>query len=127
MPRPKKWRRVCCLPQVSEFMPVGCICSEAEEILMSVEEFETVRLIDYQNLTQEECAKYMDIARTTVQQIYMDARKKIATSIVEGRMLRINGGDYQLCEDHSKHCGCGNCRRHQFGLTEMSEGGEKEE
>lgn len=121
MPRPKKWRKVCCLPQISEFTPVGCVFSENDEVVMSVEEYETIRLIDHQSLTQEECAKYMDIARTTVQQIYVDARKKIAISIVEGKILRIGGGDYQLCKGESDFCGCGNCRRQHLNKEEREE------
>ena len=82
---------------------------------MTVEEYETIRLIDLEGLMQEECADRMNVARTTVQRIYNDARKKLAEALVNGNVLKIEGGDYKLC-DESKHVyGCGRCRRHRFG------------
>ena len=105
MPRPKKCRRVCCLPTSSHFEPIGR--SDVPAVVMSVDEFETVRLIDHLGLSQEECSAYLSVARTTAQQIYTSARKKIACALVEGRPLRIEGGDYRLCE--GDHPGCGNC------------------
>ena len=97
MPRPRKCRKVCCLPKVSEFMPSGGASDEAC-VVMTVDEYETIRLIDKENFSQEECGKYMHIARTTVQQIYDSARKKLAEVVVDGKMLRIEGGDYRLCD-----------------------------
>lgn len=110
MPRPKKWRRVCCLPIATDFTPNNC---KDETVIMSVDEYETIRLIDHQGFTQEECGKYMEIARTTVQQIYNDARKKIAISIVEGKSLKITGGEYTLCDGKEKNCNCGGCALHK--------------
>ena len=98
MPRPKKCRRVCGLPSCSEFGPAVCERSEALPVLMSVEEYEAIRLIDYQGCTQEECSVYMCVARTTAQQIYNSARAKLAAALVESRPLRIEGGSYRLCE-----------------------------
>jgi len=66
---------------------------------MSIDEYETIRLIDLEELTQEECASQMNIARTTVQGIYNSARKKIASSLVNGQFLKIEGGDYKLCDE----------------------------
>lgn len=111
MPRPKKCRKVCCLPKRSEFFPVGG--GETAPVVMTVDEYETIRLIDHQDFSQEECSAYMKIARTTAQQIYNSARKKLALSLVEGRPLRIEGGHYQLCDGNEPHCGCGGCRRHR--------------
>ena len=82
---------------------------------MSVDEYETVRLIDLEGFTQEECADQMNIARTTVQRIYQDARRKIAESIVRGKILRIEGGDYRLCDGLEETCRCGGCNRHRCG------------
>jgi len=80
---------------------------------MTVDEYETVRLLDKEGFSQEECGEYMKIARTTVQQIYMSARKKMATSLVEGLPLRIEGGDYQLCNGEEMNCNCGGCKKHR--------------
>jgi predicted DNA-binding protein (UPF0251 family) len=82
---------------------------------MTVDEYETIRLIDLQGFTQEECASQMKIARTTVQGIYNEARKKLADSLVNGKVLQIEGGTYQLCDGLEKSCGCGGCKRHRFG------------
>lgn len=113
MPRPKKCRKVCCLPPISEFVPVGenQVCREA--VVMTVDEYETIRLIDNEGFSQEECSGYMNIARTTVQQIYDSARKKIARALVAGLPLKIEGGNYRLCDGKERYCGCGGCRRHR--------------
>ena len=112
MPRPSKCRKVCCLPDYLEFAPVGG-GSDQPFIGLTIDEFETVRLIDKEGLSQEECSQRMEVARTTVQQIYTPARKKISVALVEGRALKIGGGNYQLCEGNKRYCGCGGCRRHK--------------
>ena len=61
----------------------------------------------------------MHIARTTVQAMYNAARKKIAESLVNGKVLRIEGGDYKLCEGIEKSCDCGGCRRHRYAREAM--------
>ena len=80
-----------------------------EHIIMAVDEFETIRLIDLAGYTQEECAEQMGIARTTVQGIYNDARRKLADALVNGKMLSIEGGDIDLCQRENAGCGrkCG--------------------
>ena len=67
--------------------------------MMSIDEYESIRLIDYEGLTQEECAKSMDVARTTVTSIYDSARKKLAQLLVEGKTLCISGGAYRISSD----------------------------
>lgn len=110
MPRPKKCRKVCRLPSISEFRPVG---ADSDFVVLSVDEYETVRLIDKEGFSQEECAGYMQVARTTVQSIYNEARKKLADALVNGLGIRIEGGDYYLCSGEEKQCGCGGCRKHR--------------
>ena len=124
MPRPRKWRKVCCLPESDCYGPLDA-SAEREVVVMSVDEYETVRLIDLEGFTQEECADQMNIARTTVQRIYQDARRKIAESIVRGKILRIEGGDYRLCDGLEETCRCGGCRRHRCGGRFLQEEGEK--
>ena len=80
---------------------------------MSVDEYETIRLIDLMGFTQEECAAQMNVARTTVQGIYNDARNKIADVLVNGKSLIIRGGDYTLCDSREETCSCGGCRKHR--------------
>ena len=121
MPRPKKWRRVCSLPDVDRFGPLGLPQKKAYVVIMSVDEYETIRLIDLEGLSQEECARIMNVARTTVQGIYQEARKKIAESLVNGKVLRIEGGEYRLCggegDFHSRRC----CHRNRCGKDEFNE------
>lgn len=115
MARPRKWRKVCCLPESNRFGPLDSSVDKERFVVMTVDEYETIRLIDLEGLTQEECSEQMHIARTTVQRIYSDARKKIAKSLVNGKVLRIEGGDYKLCSGVEKSCGGRNCRRHRHG------------
>lgn len=124
MARPRKWRQVCCLPESTQFGPLNKTL-DSDFVIMSVDEYETIRLIDYENLNQEECSERMNIARTTVQGIYFSARKKLADSIVNGKKLIIKGGDYTLCEGGLKGCG-GSCNRHRFGNTNNNVGGKDE-
>ena len=109
MPRHKKCRKVCSMPRTTAFAPVG---ENVDYVVLTVEEYECIRLIDKQGFSQEECAAYMQVARTTVQQIYTLARTKIATALVDGMGIRIAGGDYRLCDGKEEHCGCGGCPRH---------------
>ena len=112
MPRPRKCRRVCCLPWNASFGPTGNPTNE-DLIVMSVDEYETIRLIDLMGFTQEECAVQMNVARTTVQGIYNEARKKIADVLVNAKGLVIRGGDYTLCDSEEENCSCGGCKRHR--------------
>ena len=112
MPRPRKRRNVCCLPQISEFMPVGENGFPGEIVVITVDEYEAIRLIDNEGLSQEECSGLMNVARTTAQQIYASARRKIARALVEGLPIRIEGGDYHVCDGGGQFCGLGHCRRH---------------
>ncbi|MDD3924415.1 MAG: DUF134 domain-containing protein [Erysipelotrichaceae bacterium] len=111
MARPRKWRRVCRLPNLKKFGPTSDNERKGRLLMMSVEEYETIRLIDHEDLTQEECALQMNIARTTVQKIYNDARIKVAASLVDGLTLIIGGGDYQLCNGNNQYCHNGSCVR----------------
>ncbi|QVK18207.1 DUF134 domain-containing protein [Mycoplasmatota bacterium] len=119
MPRPKKWRKVCCLPESDRFGPLNAPINEEYFVTMTVDEYETIRLIDLEGFTQETCAKQMNIARTTVQGIYNDARKKLAESLVNGKVLRIEGGDYKLCEGIEKSCN--GCYRHRCNRKMIEE------
>ena len=127
MPRPRKFRQVCCMPSCALFGPVDG--RAAEIVTMTVEEYETIRLIDLEDCSQEQCALRMGIARTTVQGIYDAARSKLAEALVYGRLLRIEGGDYKLCEADegmaSCHCGsaresCPRRRRREQGCAAMA-------
>ncbi len=112
MPRPRKCRKVCCLPDSNHFGPLNNF-TQPQEIVMSIEEYEVIRLIDLQNFSQEQAAESMHVARTTVQRIYNEARKKIADCIVNSKQLKIYGGDYRLCDGQEQSCNCGGCIKHR--------------
>jgi len=95
--RPRKGKMVCELPKFERFGPKGQ--SSPEHLVMTVEEYESIRLMDYEGMTQEESAKMMTIGRSTFQRIYDDARKKIAQSLVDGVTIVIEGGDYKICKE----------------------------
>ena len=119
MPRPRKGKKVCCLPEINLYGPLKLQRENNKCILMSVEEYETIRLIDLEKLTQEECGERMQVARTTIQKIYTDAREKVAESLVNGCILKIEGGDYQLYSEIEKPMVCGSCRRSRCGRGRM--------
>jgi len=115
MPRPRKWRKVCCLPESNLYGPLNGKNIGSKVIAMTVEEYETIRLIDLEGLTQEECAERMNVARATVQKIYNGARIKIAESLVNGDLIKIEGGDYKLYDENEPQYGCRRCRRSRCG------------
>jgi len=97
MPRPRKRRRIGREPDFNRFGPKGVAIQGV--INLTLEELETIKLIDHKNMTQEECAQSMEVARTTVTSIYNDARKKIADAVINGKTLIIEGGNYILFEE----------------------------
>ncbi len=112
MSRPKKCRKVCHYPQTLFFMPEEH--KGGEEVTLTVDEYETIRLIDKEGLSQEQCSERMQVARTTIQQIYANARKKLADVLVEGLPLRIAGGDFALCNGSGEAYGCGECYKQKI-------------
>ena len=78
------------MPVYRSFSPDDITASES--VHMTVDEFEALRLLDAEGLTQEGCASRMNIARTTVTAIYDSARKKVADALVNGKRLLITGG-----------------------------------
>ena len=109
MPRPKRKRKVCGLPGTARFCPADTEFSADDAVVMTVDEFEAIRLIDHEGMNQTECAAEMDIARTTVQEIYISARKKLSDVLVDGLPLLIEGGNYRLSgeDEPAPHTGMG--------------------
>lgn len=121
MARPMKRRTVCCLPERNKFGPLGSPANLENCVTMTIDEYETIRLIDLEGFTQEECAGQMNVARTTIQGIYSEARKKLAELLVEGKILVVEGGEYRLCDGQNQGCGrgCQRRRRGRFFTEEM--------
>jgi len=124
MARPCKKRWVCSEPRCRRFGPSDVV--NAEEVILNLDEYECIRLIDYEGLEQEQCAVQMGVARTTVQAIYKSARRKLADSLVNARHLRIEGGDVVMIMPKGGHINMriavtyedGQIFQH-FGHTEM--------
>ena len=96
MPRTTKCRRIYGFPDYYSFIPEDADAGSIETITLSLDEFETIRLLDHEGLNQEECAVRMGVARTTVTAMYECARKKIIGAIVEGKRLCIAGGNIEI-------------------------------
>ncbi len=95
MPRPPRCRRICSAPRVERFCP--CDVAESAPILLTLDEYEVIRLVDLEEKTHEQCATQMDISRSTVQEIYENARRKLAACLVYGKPLHITGGNVRIC------------------------------
>lgn len=104
--RPTKERRVEYIPEYNYFKPVGIPRKELEEICLSIEEIEALRLKDMEALTQEEAAERMEVSRPTFQRILTAARSKVVKALIDGKAIRFQGGNYRL--EGNIHCrGCG--------------------
>ncbi|MCK5176711.1 MAG: DUF134 domain-containing protein [Candidatus Aenigmarchaeota archaeon] len=96
MPRPKRCRKVGFHPKEIYFKPIGIRMIDLEEVILSIDELEAVRLKDLLGLDQKEAAMKMDISQSTFHRLLMSARKKIADAIVNGNVLKIKGGNYNI-------------------------------
>jgi len=93
MGRSKQLRLVSSTPSVAGFRPYGRCCGKGDCVELLFDEYECVRLLDYEGRQQLEAAEIMKVSRPTLTRIYMEARRKIATAIVEGRQMMITGGN----------------------------------
>jgi uncharacterized protein len=96
MSRPIKCRRIAYLPNVTYFKPAGIPMRELEEVNLSIEEAEAIRLKDLEGLEQEEAAEKMNISRPTFQRILASARRKISDVLLNGKAIRIEGGNFEV-------------------------------
>lgn len=114
MPRPTCCRRVAATPACLLFKPAGVPCSALEQLVLTVDELESLRLADLEGLYQEQAATRMGVSRATFGRIVESARKKVARMLVEAKALRIEGGVFQTPEPGGGSCGGrgrGRCRR----------------
>ena len=106
MPRLKILRTLDELPIIKGFKPIWLKANVRQAVIMKLEEYETIRLIDYEKQTHEQAAVAMNVSRPTITRIYETARLQIATALVEGRSLLIEGGDVVV---EKSHWYCENC------------------
>lgn len=97
MPRPIKCRSVQFIPEYDYFKPAGIPLAGLREVVLTIEETEALRLKDIESLEQEECASRMGISRPTFHRILGSARGKVSDAIINGKAIRIEGGNYKLC------------------------------
>ena len=122
MPRPFRNRKICIPPPMTGFKPFGMPLCEIKMIKMQFDEYESIKMIDYQKLPQDEAAEKMNISRPTFTRIYNNALSKIAKAFVEGLAIEIEGGTvefekqwykckkcYKLIEGLENHTKCQNC------------------
>ena len=103
MPRPIKCRRVAHIPGTIYFKPAGIPLRELDEVVVSVDEIEAIRLKDIEGLEQEQGAEKMNISRPTFQRMLISARAKIADALINGKAIRIEGGNIEMTQ-HRFRC-----------------------
>jgi len=107
MSRPIKWRRIAQMPNHSYFIPEGIDGKSLDENILKIEELEALRLKDLEGLDQENCASAMRVSRQTFQRIYNAGKTKVADSLINGKAIRIQGGNYtrNICLLVCENCG----------------------
>lgn len=107
MARPTKWRRIEKIPTIPYFVPSSSNVEEVPENILKLEELEAVRLKDLEGLEQGECAEKMGVSRPTFQRILLSAREKITDSLVNGKTIHIEGGNFtqNICPVRCLSCG----------------------
>ena len=96
MGRQPIWRRVGFIPLTTYFQPFGVPAARRQEVCLSVEEAEAIRLKDLERLEQQECADKMNISRTTFSRVLRSSRQKVADALLNGKAIRLEGGNYEM-------------------------------
>jgi predicted DNA-binding protein (UPF0251 family) len=109
MARPHKCRYIKHAPEIKYFKPWGIPLSSLEEVVLGVDEYESLRLADLEALSQEEAAKRMKISRATFGRVIEKARQTVIDAIVNGKAIRIRGGNYRTSKKFEFYCR--NCKR----------------
>ncbi len=131
MARPKQDRKICNPPLMLGYKPFGIPRKELASVSLLYDEYEAIRLLDYEGLNQEQAATQMNVSRPTLTRIYEKARKTIAQAFVEGKMILIEGGNVQfdrqwfrckrchkLVDGLENHIPCKDCK--SFSNDELS-------
>jgi len=96
MPRPKRVRKIRFWPSATYFKPAGIRLAELEESMLTLDEFEALRLHDLQGLDQNEAAKKMGVSQPTFNRLLRSARKKVVDALVHGKAIRVEGGVFKM-------------------------------
>ncbi len=104
MARPRQCRRVGSMPQSNYFKPRGIPLSTLDEVILTVDEFEAIRLADLEGLYQEQAAEKMNVSRQTFGRIVESAHRKVAEALVQGKALKIEGGEFKMASMRKFRC-----------------------
>ena len=96
MSRPKRKRNISRPPIMEGFKPFGIAMKDLEPIILLFEEYEAIRLKDYEGLSQLEASEKMNVSRPTLTRIYESARSSISKAFIEGKAIFIEGGNYEM-------------------------------
>lgn len=121
MVRPRKNRTVSISPDVSYFKPRGIPLRNLQEVRLTIDELEAIRLSDSLGLSQEDAGRQMEVSRATFGRIIQNARKLVADALVNGKAIRIEGGTYRLSV--GRHFICKSCH-HQWAPKQSIEEGD---
>jgi len=126
MSRPFRSRKICNPPKMTGFKPFGMPLCEKKSIKLQFDEYESIKLINYENLSQELAAEKMNVSRPTFTRIHNNALKKIAKAFVECLAIEIVGGQvefekewykckkcFKLIEGIENHVKCKNCKSYE--------------
>lgn len=113
MPRPTRNRKMCIPPKMQGFIPYGMPKCKMESEILLFEEYESIKLLDYELLNQEQAAEKMNVSQPTLTRIYEKARRTIAKALVEGKAIEITGGNVEFEREWFK---CKRCHRLVEGL-----------
>ena len=105
MPRPRRFRWVRAQPNSTYFKPRGIPLAALNEVVLTVDEHEAIRLADLEGLQQEEAAERMNVSRPTFGRIVASARRKIADALINAKAIKIEGGDFVMAGAHT----CDDC------------------
>jgi predicted DNA-binding protein (UPF0251 family) len=107
--RPQKDRIVACDPTISYFKPRGVPLREMEEVRLTIDQMEALRLADLEGLSQQEAGLRMGVSRATFGRIIQQARRVVAEAIINGKAILLEGGNYQV-RSNQRWFACGECR-----------------
>ncbi|MFH1585444.1 MAG: DUF134 domain-containing protein [archaeon] len=96
MPRPRICRRIKRMPSSTYFKPAGVGLRELEEVILTIDEYEAVRLVDLEGIEQNEACKKMEVSQPTLSRLLKSARKKLSEAIIKGKAIKIEGGNYRF-------------------------------
>jgi hypothetical protein len=121
MARPQQCRKVRAVPVVTYYKPRGIPLSELEEVTLMLDEYEAMRLADFEGLYQDQAAAKMSISRQTFGRIVESAHRKVADVLLHGKALKIEGGSVAVSatKENGKFCICPNCAKKNFSHTNI--------